>query len=106
MISSRPRLAALILAVTGVPLIALFSLGWWLLDLDRAQEQRRAESRLEQSARLVLASLQAAVSVSRQQLAAGTDEWPLGAIAVTFRNDAVVARPASRLAYVPAVRPM
>ena len=103
-----PRnLVALILGITAVPLLALFWLGWRLLDLDRVQQSQQAQQRLGQSAQLVVAALQRAVSVSQQHLAAGAEGWPQGAVAVTFRGDRVVETlPRGRVAYLPTVQPL
>ena len=97
------KLIALIAAITLVPLVALLSLGSRLLDLDRKQENQRAQEHLEQSAQLVVAALQRAVSSSRQELAAGVENWAEGPVAISIHREQIKVFPQGRVAYLPVV---
>src|SRR5262245_18347649 len=102
----RRALVALIALTTLLPLIAIFWLGWRLLDQDRKQAEIQETQRLDQAAKLVVAALHQAVSSSRQQLAARNQQWPAGAVAVIFQNDSALAYPQDRVAFLPAVPPL
>src|SRR5258708_27895818 len=111
MVSSRahlpPRnLVALILGITVAPLATLLWLGWRLLEQDRMLAGQQVQQRVERAADLVVAALQRALSSDAQKLAAGSEQWPDGAVAVTFRGGMVEAHPKERLAWLPAVEPL
>jgi signal transduction histidine kinase len=102
-----PRgLIALILAITVAPLVTLLWLGWRLLEQDRLLEGQQVQQRMERAADLVVAALQRALAVSEQRLAAGSVQWPAGAVAVTFRDDRAEAHPHERVAFLPAAQPL
>jgi len=119
MMSKRPArpsrsLIGLIVAVTVMPLATLLWLGWRLLDQDRLLEAQQAQQRIERAADLVVAALQRAIAASERSLAAGgpgssgspgSDIWPDGAVAITFRDGLVEGSPPARLAFLPVVRP-
>src|SRR5215469_1795239 len=97
-----PRgLIALVLGITVVPLTVLLWLGWRMLDQDRLLEGQQAQDRLERAADLAAASVQRAIAVSEQHLAAGDSNWPDGAVVVTLYDSRVEAYPAGRMAYLP-----
>src|SRR6266536_2658248 len=99
-----PRsLVALIVGITVVPLATLLWLGWRLLDQDRMLEGQQAQQRVERAADLAVAALQRGLSLSEQRLAAGSERWPAGAAAVTFRDGRVEAFPKESVAYLPVV---
>jgi signal transduction histidine kinase len=99
-----PRsLIALIFATTVVPLAVLLWLGWRLLEQDRMLEGQQVQERVERAADLIIGALQRALASSEQRLAAGSEDWPEGAVAVNFRSEHAEAHPAGRLAYLPAV---
>ncbi len=101
-----PRsLVALIIAVTVVPLVTLLWLGWRLLDQDRVLERQQIQQRVERAADLVVAALQRTIAVSEQRLAAGSEQWPDGAVVVTFHDGGVEASPRERVAYFPLASP-
>ena len=100
------RVVALVAAVAIVPLAVFLWLGARLLDQDRQLEQQQARDRLQTAADLVAATLQRAIASSEQWLAAGADDWPDGAVALTFSTDGIVAVPRGRLAYLPVLPPL
>jgi signal transduction histidine kinase len=97
-----PRgLIGLILGITVAPLATLLWLGWRLLEQDRLLEGQQLQQRMERAADLVVAALQRALAVSEQRLAAGTEQWPAGAVAVAFRDTRVEVCPRGRVAFLP-----
>ncbi len=105
--SLPPRsLILLIAGITVVPLATLVWLGRRLLEQDRVLEGQQVQQRVERGADLVVAGLQRALSVSEQRLAAGSEQWPDGAVAVAFRDGSVEAYPGARMAYLPVVQPL
>lgn len=97
-----PRnLVAAITGITVVPLAVLLWLGWRLLDQDRLLENQRAQERLERAADLAASALQRLVSGSEQRVTVSGNEWPAGAVALTFGRDRMEADPPGRLAYLP-----
>ncbi len=102
-----PRsLIGLIVGITVVPLSTLLWLGWRLLEQDRILEGQQAQQRLERAADLMTGALQRAIASSEQRLAAGSQEWPDGAVAISLRADRIEAYPQERVAYLPAVAPL
>lgn len=99
-------LVALIVAITVAPLAMLLWVGWRLVEQDRVLEAQQAQQHLERAADLVVAALQRALASSEQQLAAGSQQWPGGAVAVTFHQDQIETYPKGRVAYLPAVAPL
>jgi len=97
------KLIALIAVITVVPLSTLLWLGWQLLSQDRLLEAHQRQQQIERAVDLVVASLQRSISVSQQRLAAATEDWPEGAVAVTFLPDGLVAQPKSRVAFLPTI---
>ena len=98
-----PNLIALILAITALPLGTLLWLGWRLLQQDRILENQQAHQRIESAADLVVAAFQRSLSASAQRLAAGNEQWPEGAVSVTFREDTIDVFPKRRVAYQPVI---
>ena len=105
---ARPlrSLVALIVVITVVPLATLLWLGWRLLEQDRVLERQQIQQRVERGADLVVAGLQRVIGASEQRLARGGQEWPDGAVMVTYRDQAVEAFPRERVAYFPVVPPL
>jgi len=102
-----PRsLIALIIGITVAPLATLLWLGWRLLEQDRLLEGQQVQQRVERAADLVVAALERALALSEQRLAAGSEQWPAGAVAVTFRNGRAEAHPRERVAFLPVVQPL
>ena len=102
-----PRgLVTLIVGITVVSLAILSWLGWRLIEQDRMLEGEQAKQRIERAADLVVAALQRALAADEQRLAAGSEQWPDGAVAVIFRDGLVRAYPRERLAYFPVVQPL
>jgi signal transduction histidine kinase len=103
--SSHPsrRLIALLLSVTLVPLGVLLWVGWRVLEQDRQLEQQQRRTRVERAADLVVGSLQRAIGLSEQRLAAGATDWPAGAVSLTFVSGRLSVAPRGRLAYLPVV---
>src|SRR5438034_11759617 len=100
------KLGALIVGITVVPLATLLWLGWRLLEQDRMLEGQQVQQRVERAADLAVAALQRAISSSEQRLAAGSEQWPEGAVAVTFHDGRAEAHPKERVAYLPVVAPL
>jgi signal transduction histidine kinase len=99
-----PRnLIGLIVAITLAPLAVLLWLGWRLLEQDRILEGQQIQQQIERSADLVVAALQRALASSEQLLAAGSTQWPDGAVAITIREGRMEAYPHGRFAYLPVV---
>ena len=96
-------LVALIAGITVVPLVTLLWLGRRLMEEDRVLEHQQIQQRVERGADLVVAALQRLVGVSEQRLAAGSQQWPDDAVAVTFRDGVVEASPRDHVAYLPLV---
>lgn len=99
-------LVALIVGITVVPLATLLWLGWRLLEQDRLLEGQQVQQRVERAADLVVAALQRALSASEQRLAAGSEQWAEGAVAITFHDGRADAFPADRVAFLPVVDPL
>jgi signal transduction histidine kinase len=103
---SQRSLVALIFITTVAPLLILLWLGWRLLEQDRILERQQAQERVERAADLAVASLQQSISASEQQLAAGSGEWPEGAVSLVFRPTASEGAPRNRIAYLPEIAPL
>ena len=103
-ISAPAGVVALIAAVTVVPLAVFLWLGVRLLDQDRRLEEQQVRDRLQTGVDLVVAKLQRMIGASEQRLAEGRDDWPDGAIAVTFSRGGC-RDPARRANRVPAGAP-
>jgi signal transduction histidine kinase len=106
MLSSGPAgvprgFLALILGATIVPLLTLLWLEWRLLGQDRVLEREQVQQRVERAADLVVGDLQRAVADAERRLEAGDDEWPEGAVVLTFRGRGVGAAPRGNVAYLP-----
>jgi signal transduction histidine kinase len=100
-ISAPAGVVALIAAVTVVPLAVFLWLGVRLLDQDWRLEEQQVRDRLQTGVDLVVAKLQRTIGASEQRLAEGRDDWPDGAIAVTFSAAGVEVVPAGRIAFLP-----
>lgn len=94
-------LVALIVGITVAPLGMLMWLGVHLVQQDRVLEAQQAQQSLERAADLVVAALQRALAFLEQRLAAGSRQWPAGAVAVTFHENQIEAYPKERVAYFP-----
>lgn len=92
--------------MTVVPLATLLWLGWRLVEQDRLLEGQQVQQRVERAADLVVAALQRALSSSEQRLAAGSEQWADGAVAVTFHDGRLDAFPADRVAFFPIIQPL
>ena len=99
--SSARSIAALFVLATGVPLATLFWLGWRVWEQDRALEDQQIRQRVERAADIAVAALERAVAASEKRLAAGIEDWPQGAVVVSWHAQAVRVRPAERVAYLP-----
>jgi hypothetical protein len=97
------RLVALIATITVVPLGVFLWLGLRLIEQDRVLEQQQARERLQTATDLIVATLQRSIAASEQKLASGAQDWPEGAVSVTFFPDHVEALPRRRIAFLPAV---
>ena len=95
------RLVALIGAITVIPLAVFLWLGGKLVTQDRAIEQQQAGDSLRAAADLVVVSLERAIAGSEQKLASGSDDWPAGAVTITFHANRVEVSPPGRLAFLP-----
>ncbi len=96
-----PRVAMLLVAATGVPLLALLWISWRVLAQDRALETQQIEQRVERAADIATAALQRAVASSERRLIEASKDWPEGAVVMTARGDTVRVWPAGRVAYFP-----
>jgi signal transduction histidine kinase len=97
------KLIALIVVITVVPMATLLWLGWLLLSQDRLLEAHQRQQQIERAVDLVVAALQRSISISQQRLAAAAEDWPEGAVAVTFRTDGVAVQPKDRIAFLPTI---
>jgi signal transduction histidine kinase len=100
------RLVALIATITVVPLGVFLWLGLRLIEQDRVLEQQQARERLQTATDLIVATLQRLIAASEQKLASGAQDWPEGAVSVTFFPDHVEAFPRRRIAFLPAAPPL
>ena len=100
------RLVVLIAWVTLVALAILSWLGWRLLEQDRLLEGQQVQQRIERAADLVAAALQRAVAADGQRLAAGSRDWPEGAVTLVWRDGLVHVYPRERVAYLPMAPPL
>jgi signal transduction histidine kinase len=102
----RPPLIALVVAATAIPLAGLLWLGWHLFEKDRQLAIGQAHDRIQQAAEVVIAGLQRSIGASEQRLVAGNDDWPQGALALTFEADRLQSSAPDRLAYLPVPSPL
>ena len=91
------------LAVTMLPVAALFWLSWRSLEQDRLLEAQRVRARSDQAADLIVTALQQRLAALELRLADTVPAASDDAVSVVFAGDRVETRPPNRLLYYPAV---
>jgi hypothetical protein len=99
------RVLALVSVATAAPLVGLLWLGFRVLDQDRQLERQQVQERLERSADVVAGAIQRQIAKSEQALAAGTTDWPDGAVTLTITPDGPMVSPPGRIAFLPVQPP-
>ncbi len=101
------RLLALFLVLTVAPAAGLVSLGWRLLEQDRALETQRALERQDRAADLIVGALSRQIALCRRRLNHRTDpSFPTlapDAVIVSIGETGISDLPAGRLLYYPVV---